>query len=168
MANQQSPIGVTVIALITIIQGALGLMAVFGFGLFFFGIALVASSWDPVNPGGLALMTAIFLLGFVLAVVQIVAGRGLLRMRQWARMVCMIYAVFSLLLWVGISTWNITVAHLVGVGVGDVIVYSLGTTLFPLAYCIAVMIVLNLRDVRAAFARAAVGTTNPGGLAARG
>jgi hypothetical protein len=167
MANQLRPTSVTVIALISIIQGAMGLLYVLCCGLFFLGVAVVGISWgEPVDLTGFALMTAFFLLVCVVPAVQLVAGRGLWRMRPWARMFCMIYAVFSLLLAVGLGIFNIAMGNVEAVGEG--IVLSLGATLIPLAYCIAVFIVLNLRNVRAAFARAAVGTTNPGGLAAPG
>jgi hypothetical protein len=153
MADQQRPTAVTVIATITLIQGFLGLLHSVGCGLPV-GIAFVSSPWDD-SP--LDFLTAFFFLGFVQAVVQIVVGRGLLRLRRWARMVCMIYAVFCLVLTVGLSIVSIAYE-----GSGDTILLCLPFILFPLAYCIAVMIVLNLRDVRAAFGHATVGSTDTG------
>jgi hypothetical protein len=154
MADRQRPIVVTVIALINIIQGAMGLLWV----LMFIGMGLV----DLTDLPWLMLL----LLAWVLTAVQLVAGLGLLRMKPWARILCMIFTVLFLLYMVPPGIFVVLVEaeengwvaffHPVAIGV-----------LFALAYGIAMMVVLNLRNVRSAFGQATVGSTDTGAEAGR-
>jgi hypothetical protein len=155
MAKQQRPTLVTVIALINIFHGAMGLL----WALMLIGLGLVDLTDLP--------WAMLFLLAGVLAAVQLVAGLGLLRMQPWARILCMIFSVLFLLYTVPPGIFVVLLeADEIG---GWVVFHPVSIlVLFALAYGIAMMVVLNLRNVRAAFAHAAVGTTNPGGLAARG
>src|SRR5262245_19730238 len=110
MAAPQRPMPVTVIAVLNFIFGGLGLLSALCGGLALLFVVLMfqnmpAPPGGGPNPGkelgnvftsipGFVPFTIIStILNSVLAIVLIVAGIGLLRMRNWGRITSMVYAV---------------------------------------------------------------------------
>ena len=88
---------VNVIGILWIIKGSLGLF--FAFALFgvLFGISFIP---DMGYEAPIILRTVGIGLGFFIAILaapQIIAGIGLVKMREWARILTLIVAFFSLL-----------------------------------------------------------------------
>jgi hypothetical protein len=208
MAAPQRPMPVTVIAVLNFIFGGLGVLYTLCGGLAFLGMILMFQNL-PAPPGGGPnpgkefgnLFTSIpgfvpftigrTILDSVLAIVLIVAGFGLLRMRNWGRIASMVYAVITILTTVGATAYSLAIVNPAmekgmaefqakmqkmqaqarpgapappppafgGGGVTNVISTVVGAV-FGVAYSIAILAVLNLPDVRKAFARAAAGTTD--------
>jgi hypothetical protein len=209
MSVQKRPTAVTVIAVLNFVIGGLGLLGLLcgGLGMLLLG-SLVSNMPAPPQgqpnplkemmafyesvPGYIPFMIVSAVLGGIMAVVLIVAGIGLLRMRGWARMACFVYAVYAILSSLGGAAYNFAVvlpatekwmaefqkkiqpkgaAAPAGPGASiNTISGAAGTiagTIYGIAYALVLLIVLNLRDVRAAFARAAAGGIDTDEEAAR-
>jgi hypothetical protein len=217
MAVQKRPTAVTVIAVINFVLGGLNLLGVCCTGGFM-GLFVMLARAQPAQgqpnpmkdlmdvfvaiPGYVPFLIASTVLGTILAIVLIVAGVGLLRMRGWARMACMVYAVITILATLGNTIYTVAVANpamqkgmaewqakvqkqmqaakgpgapaapppAAPAGMNNVggTVGALFGALIGIAYSVVLLVVLNLRDVRLAFARAASGVTETDEEAARG
>jgi hypothetical protein len=125
MPVQKRPTAVTVIAIINFVLGGLALL-----NLLCGGLALALLAWMAGNmpvpagqpnpfkemeglfksiPGFIPTVIAKTSLDLVLAIVLIVAGVGLLRMRRWARTACLIYAAVTILATLGYTVYNFAV-----------------------------------------------------------
>jgi hypothetical protein len=121
-------------------------------------------------PGYLAYMTVSLVVGLVMATVLIIAGVGLLRLRPWARTTCIVYAVVQLVLQVvflyysilyvnpAMAKWSEEQARQLPAGTpnfgGNSFFNNLGTFAgvgIGMTYAIALLVVMFLPHVRAAF-----------------
>jgi len=131
--------------------------------------AEITGMFDSI-PGYIPYMITTTILGVVMAIVLIVAGVGLLNMRPWARWTCVVYSTYTILASLftlfytvtvvnpAIRKWQIDFMRRQGgfgpppsSGVGDS-VSALAGALFSMAYAIALLVVMFLPHVSAAFA----------------
>ncbi len=206
MPVQQRPTAVTVIAVINFIVGGLGLLGLLcgGAALLFLFSVLGNVNPPPGQPNPLKEVQGLFesipgyipfiiassVLGGIWAIVLIVAGVGLLRMRRWARLACLVYAIYTILGTVGSTIYTFAVvipatekwqadfeAKLRRKGPGGAPAptgppptanmvtnraSAVGGALYGMAYALVLLVVLNLPHVRAAFAGGGVSTTDEG------
>jgi hypothetical protein len=186
--QRERPTAVLVMAILNFVVGGFNLLALLCGGG---ALALVlgfASSLPP-GPGGqpnpLQEMGKVFkdipgyipvligqtILGFVLAIVLIVAGFGMLKMAPWSRTLCNIYAGVTLIVTLGATVYTLTVVNpamarwqedfqkkFPGAGAGgqqDPVTQAATAVcgaIFAIAYAVALLIVMNLPNVSAAFA----------------
>jgi hypothetical protein len=125
MSAPQRPAAVTVIAVINFVLGGLGLLGTCCGGVALLVLSSLAGSMpappgqpNPLKemqtlfesiPGYIPFMIASAILGAIAAIVLIVAGIGLLRMRRWARITCLIYAVYTILSTLGGTVYTFVV-----------------------------------------------------------
>jgi hypothetical protein len=122
------PTAVTVIAILNFIIGGLTIVGLVCSGMLLLFAASVLKSVPPPPGGGpnpMTEMTDLFqsipgyipymivsaILGVIMAVVLIVAGVGLLKMRLWARRACVVYSVYSILGAIGGFIYTTTVVN---------------------------------------------------------
>lgn len=132
-------------------------------------------------PGFLPFMVSSLVLGCVMALCLIIAGIGLLKMKGWGRSLSMFYAFVTILTTLvstsytiayvnpGMEKWNTEFQQKLQanmkqgggpppanpMGQGGNAALSIAGAVFGIAYAVAILVVLNLPDVRRAFARAA-------------
>ena len=213
MAKPDRPTAVLVIAIFHFIIGGLGVISSLCFGILMLILAALFNvaisemqKKDPQEaklledfigsfaniPGLIPYLIGSTVISLILAVVLIVAGFGLLKMRGWARTASILYAVVALLMTVGGGLYSIAVinpavekanqellqkieAHAKAKGrpvpaqqqnpFANNPFINAGSGIFGMAmgsaYPIAVLIVMFLPKVTAAFARAARGKAPP-------
>jgi uncharacterized membrane protein (DUF2068 family) len=122
----QRPLGVTILAVLNIVGGVLGLLAsLFMLGLFGLGGSAVgAETVGAVN--GAALVT------LVISILQIIVGVGLWRLLGWARFATVVVTFMNFgnafwRTWGGVQTGNVTeiIGGLTGVIISLIIAYYL-------------------------------------------
>jgi hypothetical protein len=186
--QRERPTAVLVIAIFNFILGGLGLIgSVCGGG----GIALLAALGSQAGPAGppgqpnpFAEMAGMYnsipgfipytlvttLLGSVFCILLLVAGIGLLGMKPWARWICIIYAIYTILgtgvgliytatvVTPAVEAWQKDFAKRMGgaaqptPGFNEVTMVC--SAVLGVAYGVVLLIVLNLPHVRAAFSAA--------------
>src|SRR2546427_5349110 len=118
------PIGVTILAVLTIIFGILGLLV----GILAVILFAAAATLLPAEFQGVAgILLALAALATILSLVAIISGVGLLRLRWWARWLSVIVGILNIVFNIGpyvlypvafpygIVLWIIIVAYLVAV-----------------------------------------------------
>src|SRR5262245_54997688 len=111
----QRPASVTVMGILNIVFGSLGLLCYVCVGVMF--LALMGSTagfpggvnpiQDMMNfmerqiPGYKAIMISSLILGFLLSVLLLVSGIGLLNMQGWARVLSILYSIIMILVQIG-------------------------------------------------------------------
>jgi hypothetical protein len=117
--RQQRSTAATVMGILSIVFSSLSLVMCFcvgGWALFVsalsrmnpMGINLLTLRWDMMNqqiPGYAAVEISSYILGLVLAVALLIGGIGLLHLQNWARVLCLIYSVISLLAHLGLLVY---------------------------------------------------------------
>jgi hypothetical protein len=187
-----------VIAILNFIFGGLGLIGSLCGGVaFVVGAALLqslppgpAGTPNPAQeltkffqsiPGYIPFMIVSLILGAIMGVVLIVAGVGLLQMRNWGRITSIVYAIAMIIISLFNLGYNLAVvspamakfqeemlakAAKAGPGAppapnpGGQIGGAIGGVfglIFSIAYSVVILIVLNLPGIRRAFARAGSG-----------
>lgn len=122
--EKERPVAVTVIAILHFVLGGLGLLCQLCAGIGLGGILVMAagSGNDPASffmkeyinslnrnaPGYLPISGGLACLGFVIAIVLIASGIGLLQMQKWARFASIGYAIVAIL--VGFVNLGYTIA----------------------------------------------------------
>lgn len=198
MTPQKRPALVTVVAIINLSFGILGVLCLSCAG---FGLAMIVPALQkaPAKPGGpdpmrdlkdlfdvfdkipgySTVMLASGVLSLVMSAVLLASGVGLLKMRGWGRMLALAYAVYSLLSAVGMTAYSMAyVQPAIPAAVEEIekkreadklplnpnlsqLKGSAGGggnptgNLLGVLYGIALLVLLNLPDVRRAFADAA-------------
>jgi hypothetical protein len=189
---QRRPAAVTAVAVINFIFGGLGLLGAVcgGVGLLIFaaladqaappgGINPFKEMVDLANsiPGYVPFLIVSMALGLLANVLLIVTGFGLLKLRNWARMLCLGYAVYVLLsVAVGLTYQYAVVQPAMDKWSADFnqrmqkqqgkaggpppqnpggqiggLIGGIAGSIFQIAYAVGLLVVLNLRDVRRAF-----------------
>jgi hypothetical protein len=195
---QQRPGLVTAVAVLNFIFGGLGLLGALCLGVAVGGLAALVSNAPAPKPGEpdlkdffkiftdipgyVPFAIASVVMGLIMAIVLLVSGFGLLKLRNWARILCFIYATYTILSVVGGSVYQYTVvqpamekgmadwqnkmqAQMKGPGgarpapppqnpmgqAGGVVGGIVGS-MFSIAYAVALFVILNLPDVKRAFA----------------
>lgn len=88
---------VQLIGILWIVYGIMGLLFAFFVFLVLFGVSFIPDMGD-IAPGILRLVAWVSsLFFFVLALPQVIAGMGLLKRREWARILTLIVSFFHLL-----------------------------------------------------------------------
>lgn len=88
---------ISLIALLWIIYGAVGLLFGFAVAAILVGVSFIPHSWS-IAPGVLRLIAwCIGSLFLVLALPQIIGGLGLMKKREWARILILVVSFFHLL-----------------------------------------------------------------------
>jgi hypothetical protein len=191
---QQRPGLVTAVAVLNFIFGGLGLLWALCVGTI---IGVVAAVWqnlpapkqgepDPKElfklvldvPGYVPFVIASVAVGLIMSVVLIVSGFGLLKLRNWARYACFVYAVYSILSVIGTQVYTHAVVEPAmqknmaqfmekmkkqgaqvppqqqqnPMGQAGGMVGGVVGSLFSIAYAVALLVILNLPDVKRAFA----------------
>jgi len=195
---QQRPGLVTAVAVMNFIFGGLGLLGALCGGLAIAGFAALMSNApagkpgepDPKDlvkvftdiPGYVPFLIASLVMGLIMAIVLLTSGFGLLKLRNWARVLCFVYAGYTILSVIGGSVYQYTVvqpamekgmadwqnkmqAQMKGpggarpappaqnpMGQAGGIVGGIIGSLFSIAYSVALLVILNLPDVKRAFA----------------
>jgi len=114
--NAERPVVVLVFAILNLVFGGLAILGYFcgGLGLlFFFAIfsnAPGGASFPPLPSGLIALFVVLFVYGFIMALVLIWSGIGLLSMQPWARKAAIVYSIVSIVYAVIALIINITYA----------------------------------------------------------
>ena len=116
------PVGVTILAVLTIIFGVIGLLV----GILAVILFAAAATMLPAQYQGIAgILLALAALATILSLVAIISGVGLLRLRSWAWWLTIIvgilnivfsigsYVVYPVVFPYGIVLWIIIVAYLV-------------------------------------------------------
>lgn len=93
---------VKIVAILNIVMGGLGVLIALGVLLVFGGLAgIVAADSDPEAGVGVAVLGMIGAIGFIaialMSVPSVIAGIGLLKYREWARVLGMVVSVLHLL-----------------------------------------------------------------------
>ena len=171
------PPAVLVMAILNMVFGALGI-----FGLLCIGLMFLIMPQLPQPPGGNpaikvfevpAYKQSVFVfasIGAVLAILEIIAGIGLLRMKTWGRRLSIGYAVTTIViqvigLVVNIAYVNPKIAEVMAQDTqqpfaqmqSNPMVGNIGTgfgAVLGMAYAVALLIVMFRPHVRAAFAEA--------------
>jgi hypothetical protein len=195
---QQRPGLVTAVAVMNFIFGGLGLLGAFCLAIMIGGFAALTSNAPAAKPGEpdlkdffriftdipgyVPFLIASLVLGLIMSIILLTSGFGLLKLRNWARVLCFIYAGYTILSVIGGSVYQYTVvqpamekgmvewqnkmqAQMKGPGgapaapppqnpmgqAGGVVGGIVGS-LFNIAYAVALFVILNLPDVKRAFA----------------
>jgi hypothetical protein len=179
--RRDRPTVVLVMAILNFVLGGLGLCGMLclagGIGLF----AAAAGNAPPPPPGQpdfremveafksvpgyIPFMIASLVVGLVVLIALIVSGFGLLSMRPWARWICIVYGVYAILSALVGLVYNLAVvgpaleeyARQHGPAAADSTgmnnpIMNVFSTLIGMAYGIALLIVMFLPHVSAAFA----------------
>jgi hypothetical protein len=182
--QRERPTAVLVLAILNFVFGGLGIAALccgaMAAGLLaaVFNLAPTPRPGQPAPPNLMEMFQSIpgyipflivsLILGLLVSILLIISGVGLLRMQNWARVVCLVYAIYTLLSTIGGTVYTLTVvnpatdawerdyARRTGTPIASNPAVkqatTIGTSCFGMAYPIALLIVLNLPHVRAAFA----------------
>lgn len=116
---------VVAVAVLNFVFGGLGLLGFFcGGGALLWMASASPFGGDPVSqalaltwqalrqvPGYVPVAIGQLVVGLVLAVLVIVAGVGLLHLRGWARVLTLVYAVFTILLQIGGVVYTLAVVN---------------------------------------------------------
>jgi hypothetical protein len=98
----QRPTSVTVFGVLNIVFGALGILGIIFSAISLMVISPLSSTHNPVvqtvrnNPGYAAWMKIAIPLGFLACGVSIAAGIGLLKLKNWARILSIGYAIYAI------------------------------------------------------------------------
>jgi hypothetical protein len=127
----------------------------------------IAGSWDAI-PGGIPYLIVSTVLNVLICIALIVAGMGLLKMRPWARWLCIGYSIVSILMTAAATVFALTISNPavtayqqeyarkhglpVSTDLASANVLSAVTAVFLLLYPIAMLIIMFLPSVAAAFA----------------
>jgi hypothetical protein len=193
---QQRPGLVTAVAVMNFIFGGLGLLGAFCGGLVILLFATVlqnappgpAGQPNPMKdlidiftsiPGYVPFMIASLVLGVIMSIVLLISGFGLLKLRNWARILCFVYATYTILSVIGGTVYQYAVVQpAMEKGMADFqkkiqkqagggpaapppqnpmgnaggVVGGIVGSLFNIAYAVALFVILNLPDVKRAFA----------------
>jgi hypothetical protein len=183
--TQRRPTAVLVMAILNFIYGGWGVFgSLCGGAMYYIFLNLPEPAPGQPNPfpnpmkflakeipGYTAYMTVSVMVGFVMATALIIAGIGLLRLRPWARWLCILYAILLPVVQVGfisysllyvnpvLAKWSAEQARKLPAGTpnfgGNAFLNNLGVFVgagVGMAYAIALLVVLFLPHVRAAFA----------------
>ena len=96
-APMKRPVGVTILAVLTILFGVLGLL---GGLLLLVGAALIATVF-PQYAGVVGLIVAFAAILTLVSIISIVAGVGLLRLRKWAWWLTIIVSILNIVVSIG-------------------------------------------------------------------
>jgi hypothetical protein len=184
--TRQRPTAVLIVAILNLVFGGLGVLAMLcgGLGLLLL-IALAANAPPPPGggpnplkelgdvfakiPGYIPYMIVSSVLNSVMAIALIIAGIGLLKMRPWARWTSVGYAVYAIASTIvgliytlavvnpAMAEWQRDFARRQGAGVqpstfGSNTAVTIFSSVLGMAYAVALLIVLFLPHVSAAFA----------------
>ena len=160
MSNgKRRPTAVLILGILSIALGALGLCT----GMINALQSLVhADSLSNKIPQDLhTLYSAMAIANLVLRLILVISGIGLLLMHNWARILSLVYAVLDIPTalvgaWLFARMWQPMLAHQFPQGLPPGLesfgmAAALGVGSCGLIYPLALLIVLNLRDIRAAF-----------------
>jgi hypothetical protein len=88
---------VSLISILWIIYGAIGLLFGFAVSLILFGISFIPHQWE-IGPGILRLIAwGISFFFLILALPQIIGGIGLMKRKEWARILVLVISFFHLM-----------------------------------------------------------------------
>ncbi|HMC66536.1 MAG TPA: hypothetical protein VKI65_16495 [Gemmataceae bacterium] len=179
--NRQRPTVVLVMAILNFVFGGLGFFWVICAGLGLLVVVSLAKNAPPPPGGGrnpLADLSEMFnsipgfipytiiasILGLIVDIVLIVAGIGLLKMKPWARWTCVAYGFYGIVASLGGLVYTLTVVNpamaqwqqkqAAGAGgnTGFNNAVSHVSAMLGMAYAVALLIVMFLPNVSAAFA----------------
>lgn len=192
---QQRPGLVTALAVMNFIFGGMGLLGAVCGGLAIAGFAALMQNAPP-GPGGgpnpmkelvdvftnipgyVPFMIGSVVMGLIMSILLFVSGFGLLKMRNWARKVCFVYAVYTILATIGGTVYQAVVVQPATdkgmlefqqkmqkqaggpaapppanpFGNAGGVAGLVAGSLFSIAYSVALLVILNLPDVKRAFA----------------
>lgn len=188
MTPQRPPV-LVVMAVLNFVFGGFGLVALLCLGAIALCFGSMASqappgprgSPNPMQemwgmyqsiPGFIPYTVVTSIMGLVMATLLIVAGIGLLKVRPWARVLCVIYSVYTILATIGGLIYSIAIVNpaielwqqdlnrrMAGggpppptMGGGANNVMSVAGSVMGMAYAIALLVVMFLPVVSAAFA----------------
>lgn len=201
MKPQSRPTAVLVIAILNFVFGGLGLLgALCGGGMSLLLPGMMRAIPSPPQgpsmgsmvdklyayPGFVPAMVFDYASGFVLAVLLLIGGVGLLKMKPWGRSTCIAYAALKFLTVIIATALSITILlpanekwavefqqeiakaqkpggpppppmPMMNMGSGFSNAMVIGGAVFNLAYAVAVLVVMFQPPVREAFRRAALG-----------
>jgi hypothetical protein len=186
--NRPRPVAVLVMAILNLIFGAIGVVSALCVGLFALLFTAVIKNAPPppgggpnpikeleemfdAIPGYIPIMTTVMVLGAIAAIVLIIAGIGLLKMKTWARWLSVGYAIYNIVATLAMTIYTIAVVNPAmetwqrnfqqkfpagapqptgNAAMNNVI--SVGSAVVGIAYAVALLVVMFLPHVRAAFA----------------
>src|SRR5213594_2331911 len=121
-AQMKRPVGVTILAVLTILFGILGLLS----GLLLLAASALIAAALPQYASVVGLVVAFAAVLTLISIVSIVAGVGLLRLRKWAWWLTIIVSILNIFVSIGtyavypvggfpfgIILWNIILIYLV-------------------------------------------------------
>jgi hypothetical protein len=182
---RKRPTVLTVFGILNIVFGSLGLVcySCIGFGLVVLLGGGLGAAQDPQLrlakeaiddmlrnvPGYVPAIVISLVLGVVLALILIISGIGLLYVQGWARIICIIYSIISILSQLGALVYRLAVLNpalerwandfVMRHGGGPMRenpgasnVWEIAVSVFFIGYAVALLVVMFLPQVSAAFA----------------
>lgn len=190
--QRNRPTAVLVMAILNFVMGAIYLLSYSCGGLALIGLRAMKNMAPPAGkgpnpfgemydmyesiPGFIALTITFSILAIAMAILLIVAGMGLLKMRPWARQACVAYSIYGILSGLFSFVYTLTLANpaivkwqeetmqrqgraipsLSSISGSFSDFFAFAGLLWALAYPIALLIVLYRPSVSAAFAEQSV------------
>jgi hypothetical protein len=110
----ERPVVVLVFAILNLVFGGLGIAGflcggiILGFMFLVFSSAPAGTPIPPLPSGLITVFVVLFVYGFIMAVVLILSGIGLLNMKRWGRNTAIAYSIITIVYSVVITVINIT------------------------------------------------------------